>query len=185
MELNKRLLEHPFYQSWSKGTVTMDQLAKYSKSYADFIELMPSYWERITTGLNANTEDSLKIINEEKSHIELWSQWSDLLPATDTYPKMTELLNAFELMSPSELLGAVHAFEIQQPEVAVTKKEGLLKYYGYNESDLNYFDEHVNEQDHIDFGDKLKPMANQQEFINGFNVGQELIYSGLDLFVDC
>jgi pyrroloquinoline quinone (PQQ) biosynthesis protein C len=87
-------------------------------------------------------------------------------------------------MTPSELLGALHSFEIQQPEVAESKKDGLLKHYGFSEKDLKYFDEHMNEQDHISYGKYLKEeFADEEEFNKGFERGSELFFKNLNLFM--
>lgn len=100
------------------------------------------------------------------------------------FPKIEELFKHLDAMNSSELLGALHCFEIQQPEVARTKKEGLIKYYGFNEKDLIYFNEHIDEDEHIKFGKMLSEQyANKDDFIKGFNQGADILYKTLDLFV--
>lgn len=186
MELKHRLLDHPFYQSWSEGTVTKEQLAKYHKSYSEFIELMPQYWHKINKAFDQNSAEAMEVVEDEMSHIPLWADWSHKLPATKDYPKMSELMNTMDKMSPSELLGAVQAFETQQPEVAETKKAGLLKFYGFEENETKYFDEHMEEEEHINYGTMLKEKyADQTEYQAGFDKGAELFYNGLNLFVNC
>lgn len=186
MELKYRLLDHPFYQSWSEGVVTKEQLAKYHSSYAEFIELMPQYWSKINAAFNQNSAEAIEVVEDEKSHIPLWADWSHKLPATNDYPRMSELIDTMNTMTPSELLGAVQAFETQQPEVAETKKAGLLKFYGFEEGEVKYFDEHMEEEEHINYGNKLKEnYANQAEYKAGFEKGSELFYNGLNLFVTC
>jgi len=185
MELKYRLLDHPFYQAWSCGEITKEQLGRYHKSYAEFIELMPSLWAKAVKGLNADTQDAQAIIDDEESHIPLWDEWSEGLPKTESFPRMEIVINAFENMTVSELLGAIHAFEIQQPDVARTKKQGLIEHYGFDASVLRYFDEHMNEAEHIKFGKKLADeFANKDEFKAGFDKGAELIYNALDLYLN-
>ncbi len=180
MELKHKLLEHPFYQSWSCGHISRDQLARYAGSYAEFIGEMPAYWGKIADGLGA---DARTVVAEETAHIALWEKWSARLPAAHDAPRMSELLDGLAGMTPSALLGAVHAFEIQQPGVAHTKKDGLIKHYGFSAEDTVYFDEHLNEQAHIEFGEKLaRTKANAAEFKAGFEKGAELVYRSLDLF---
>jgi pyrroloquinoline-quinone synthase len=180
MILSYSLLNHPFYQAWSHGTVTRGQLARYARSYAEFIAEMPAYWARIGQDFGVDTS---AIVAEETQHIALWEKWSAQLPKTADYPRMTEVLDAFANFNASELLGAVQAFEIQQPGVARTKKDGLLAHYGFAETDTVYFDEHLNEQAHIDFGAGLAAdKANLVELQKGFNRGAEVVYRSLDLF---
>ena len=88
-------------------------------------------------------------------------------------------------MNPSELLGAIHSFEVQQPEVAKTKKEGLLNHYGFSEADTTYFDEHMNEAEHIEYGRKLaNDFAVKSDFEKGFSRGSEIFYNALDRFLN-
>ena len=185
MKLKYRLLDHPFYQSWSSGKVTDEQLSRYASSYLDFIREIPNYWQKCILGLNASSEQAQIIINEECSHITLWEEFASKLPDSEDYPVMNDLLNAFRDMSPSELLGAIHSFEIQQPEVAKTKMNGLIKFYGFSFEEVKYFDAHLHEDEHIKFGSKLmSEFANIKEFQHGFEVGAELIYKSLDLFLN-
>jgi pyrroloquinoline quinone (PQQ) biosynthesis protein C len=81
-------------------------------------------------------------------------------------------------------LGAIHSFEVQQPEVAQTKMEGLIKYYGFDNSELRYFREHLSEHEHVDYGiSLLNEKAEKKEFEIGFRLGSEKFYHALDLFV--
>jgi len=186
MELKFRLLDHPFYQSWNEGTVSREQLANYAASYTDFIELIPVYWDKIIKDFGIDSLTGERIVVEEKLHIPLWKQWRDELEEVESYPKMTDLINGLEMMNTSELLGAIHAFEIQQPEVAYAKKKGLLNHYGFEEKRLMYFDEHMKEEEHIKFGEKIaEEHANIDDFKAGFNKGSEFIYKSLDLFMEC
>lgn len=185
MKLHYRLLDHPFYKAWTCGEINAEQLGKYHKSYSEFIEMMPIFWEKALKGLNCENPKGKEVINDEKSHIPLWQLWSCELPEFSEFPKMTGIINSFESMSASELLGAIHAFEIQQPEVAKTKKQGLIEHYGVDAEKLTYFDEHMNEAEHIRFAMEIADKyADKQEFERGFSIGSELIYNGLDMFMN-
>ena len=186
MDLKFRLLDHPFYQAWTAGEVTPEQLSNYHKSYAEFIELMPQYWEKISNAFAKDSELAKEVIADETGHIELWQKWFGRLPQTDSFPKMTEVINSMSNMTPSELLGAVQAFEMQQPEVAKTKKEGLILHYGFTEKETLYSDDHMVEEEHIQFGNYLREnFANKDEYQKGFDKGAELFYNGLNLFTEC
>ncbi|GAB5465523.1 MAG: TenA family transcriptional regulator [Candidatus Kapaibacteriales bacterium] len=185
MELKKRLLEHPFYQAWTKGEITKEQLSIYHSSYREFIGKVPEYWNKAINGLGDDSAYGKKVVAEETEHIDLWEGWVSRLPQNESFPRMTEIMESLDTMTPSELLGAIHAFEVQQPEVAVTKKEGLMCHYGYNEEELKYFDDHQEEEGHIRFGAMLaEKSANKEEFKAGFERGSELFYKGLDLFLN-
>ena len=184
MELKYKLLEHPFYQAWITGDITPAQLSRYHKSYKKLVEQIPLYWYRVAVGLNIYSPKSSKVISEEVLHISLWNKWSPRLPEEYNYPLMKELLNSFEVMKPSELLGALHSFEIQQPEVALTKRNFLTEHYGFSENELSYFDEHLKESEHIKYGKEIADNnANPSDFKKGFDTGSKILYDALDLFM--
>lgn len=185
MELKHKLLDHPFYQAWTKGEITKEQLAKYHSSYNEFITEMPNFWQKVIDGFGENSTFASKVVKDETEHIDLWQEWSSKLPITNEFPSMSDLNQELNTMTTSELLGAIQAFEVQQPEVAETKKAGLLEHYGYEASELTYFDDHMEEEAHIAFGKSLaKRFADKKEFERGFNRGAELFYNALDKYLN-
>jgi len=185
MNLKHKLLDHPFYRAWEKGEITKEQLSAYAASYNEFIKMVPEFWSVVISTFDSKSEEGKKIIGEETAHINLWKKWSDKLPSSENFPSMNNEISSFNNFNPSELLGAIHAFEIQQPDVAKTKKEGLIKHYGFNESELIYFDEHMNEAEHIKYGDSLaKTKADYSDFEKGFEKGSKIIYRSLDKFIN-
>jgi pyrroloquinoline-quinone synthase len=187
MELPKELLNHPFYQAWNDGDVTVTQLSKYAAAYQTFMNRVPDYWKRVIDGLDINHEQADELLDEESDHATLWSEWCNQLPESDDVPAMNNLFDGLDEMSPSALAGALHAYETQQPEVAETKRTGLKKHYGFSSDDnLDFFDEHVeNEEEHIAFGKKIRnEYADTEEFDRGFRQGAQLVYNSLDNFVE-
>ncbi|MDD5362639.1 MAG: iron-containing redox enzyme family protein [Ignavibacteria bacterium] len=184
MKLKFRLLDHPFYQKWSKGEITEHQLADYAHSYYDFVSMMPNYWAKIIESLGVADKISLNVIKEEDEHVKLWEDFMRKYKCA-IFTGMDDLNEAFSSMNPSELLGAIHAFEIQQPEVAKSKIEGLKKYYGFKEGETEYFDEHLDESEHINLGEKIaNECSDRSDFERGFNRGSELVYFALDRFLN-
>jgi pyrroloquinoline-quinone synthase len=184
MKLKFKLLDHPFYQKWTKGEITEHQLADYAHSYYDFVSMMPVYWTRVIEGLGVKNEKSTDVIREEEKHVILWKDFMDKYKCV-IFTGMDDLNEAFRSMNPSELLGAIHAFEIQQPEVAKSKIEGLKKYYGFKEGETEYFDEHLDESEHINLGEKIaNECSNKGDFESGFKRGSELVYFALDRFLN-
>jgi pyrroloquinoline-quinone synthase len=184
MNVQPRLLDHPFYQAWTEGEVPREQLAAYHRSYAEFIRQIPAYWQKVVDAFQQDTRRGSGIVQDETEHIDLWELWGKELNPPSVVPDMREVTDAFESMTPSMLLGALQAFEIQQPEVARTKKEGLLRHYGCREEDLLYFDAHEQEEKHIAYGSWLADnFADRKEFNEGLTRGASLVYSSLDKFV--
>lgn len=181
MTLSHRLLDHPFYRQWTHGEVRPEQLSRYARSYAGFIDRMPTYWQRIGDALGA---DVAAVIADESEHAVLWGQWSAGLPAVTDAPRMDEVLDLFATLPADGLLGAVQAFEVQQPEVARTKRDGLLQHYGLGEQDVRYFDAHLREEAHIALGARIAATLPRREgYDAGFRRGAEALYRSLDLFL--
>lgn len=181
--LSYRLLNHPFYESWNEGKVSKEKLAQYAKSYLELVYEVPMLWEKVINSFGEKSEMAVKVIAEEKEHIGLWEKWQRQIPA-DKSPSLKMLIETLHNMTPSALLGAIHSFEIQQPEVAKSKKEGLINHYGFSVEDLQYFDEHMQEKEHIQFGHNLAlKYADSKEFRYGFENGSKHFYDALDLFL--
>ena len=184
MNLQYKLLEHPFYKDWECGKITTEQLSAYSKSYREFIELMPVFWQKISDALPMDNDIASTIISEENQHIAFWDLWTTKFQEVTNFPHLNELIGYYNDLSPQALLGAVLAFEVQQPEVAKTKKAGLLNHYNFKIEDLIYFDEHELEDKHVNYGLSLfENLSDKSEFENGFNRASELLYHGLDKFM--
>jgi pyrroloquinoline-quinone synthase len=182
--LHTRLLDHPFYQAWTRGEVREATLAEYHHAYAEFIRRIPSYWQDVVLAFGVTSPLTAEIIREETEHIHLWNLWGAALPNPRGRASLQEAIEGFNAFNPSALLGALQAFEVQQPEVARTKKEGLLRHYRLHEADLRYFDEHLAEEKHIAFGSRLAAThAHPADFEEGFHLGAGLVYRSLDQFV--
>ena len=182
-DLQLELLNHPFYQAWSRGDISITMLSKYAESYLDFVTELPKLWDKVFTAFDLQKEGQ-SIIDEEIEHIALWNVWKNKLEKTSNTTSLQSTIRALHAMTPSELAGAIHAFELQQPDVAESKKAGLIKHYGYTDAETQYFDEHMGaeEEKHIAFGKVLKSRANEAEFETGFHKGSELYYETLDQF---
>ena len=152
----KHLLKHPFYQLWSQGKLTQDNLREYAVSYYPHVAAFPTY----VSGVHANCDDaSLRqellenLIEEEhgkENHPALWRKFaaalgaaeSDLASAPRT-PEIAETIAEFRRStregSVAEGLAALYAYESQIPEVSKTKRAGLRDFYGIEEGDATQF----------------------------------------------
>ena len=136
------LLDHPFYQAWNNGTLTREQLAEYASQYGQFIRLISEGWQQI--GEN-------EIAKEEQEHFELWKQFGKSLQAemitSSSLPEIDELVNSVQKNNSSYAgaLGALYAFEKQQPATASSKLDGLKKHYHHWQVDETYFAIHASD----------------------------------------
>ena len=183
MRIQPRLLDHPFYQAWEKGLISVETPSAYHRSYLRLIIRIPGLWRRVLKSFKPDGRGEHAIVRDERRHVILWKAWGRTLAPPPRVPSLSNLLRSLDAMNPSELLGALQAFEIQQPEVATTKKEGLMRHYGFRASDLQYFHEHQHEAAHIEFGSLLaRECAVTKEFKNGMARGAVLLYGSLDIF---
>ena len=132
------LLEHPFYQAWSAGELAVDALKCYAREYGAFISTLPKGWETLN---DAETAE------EETEHIEMWQDFAEGLDTEISdaqIPQVKALLDtADNLFSNSNTaLGALYAFEVQQPETAKSKLTGLKEFYQLPEKVEPYFVTH-------------------------------------------
>ncbi len=135
---NYSLLNHPFYQAWSAGELPVDALKCYAREYGAFISTLPKGWETLNDSETAE---------EETEHIDMWADFADGLNTQVSeaqVPQVNTLLEtADKLFSDGETaLGALYAFEAQQPETAKSKLAGLKAFYQLPEKVEPYFETH-------------------------------------------
>ena len=133
-----RLLDHPFYRAWECGELPIEKLSRYAEEYGAFIQNMPLGWETLN-----DSETAL----EEEEHTQLWQSFAQGLGTRIRPAQIPEtqalIALAKELFAaPASALGALYAFESQQPETASTKLKGLLEFYQLPQSVEPYFEEH-------------------------------------------
>lgn len=151
-EIEKRsLLKHSFYQMWSEGKLTIDQLQGYSKEYFQLVKAVPQFVEGIARG--TNNQDIADNAKEEVEHVEPWVRFASALGVSrnDLFDyggaaktnaavaKMMGLSNtSFE-----EAVAAMYAYEMELPRISRSKIDGLKKFYGMTSEDATkYFEIH-------------------------------------------
>ena len=135
------LLEHPFYRAWTMGTLPTGHLKLYASEYASFIGMVAKGWEAC-----GNSE----IAEEEVEHYDLWKDFAKSLGHSDVVTNVSEvkeLVSSCErnYMNVNSALGALYAFEKQQPATAKSKLEGLRAHYQSLNADETYFIVHEND----------------------------------------
>ena len=152
----KHLLKHPFYQLWSQGKLTRENLREYAISYYPHVAAFPTY----VSGVHSGCEDAVlrqelleNLIEEERgseNHPALWRRFAAALGANPTdlaaaprTPEVAEAIAEFRRAthdgSVAEGLAALYAYESQIPEVSKTKREGLGAFYGIVDEDATRF----------------------------------------------
>jgi pyrroloquinoline-quinone synthase len=134
------LNEHPFYRAWREGTLPRSKLAAYASEYAPFIETIELGWRRLGDLDHAGTE---------QEHAGLWGQFRQALGA-ERAPSCPESVALVEearrsFADPALAIGALYAFEAQQPSTARSKLEGLRAHYAVPEESTAYFRIHADD----------------------------------------
>lgn len=121
-----QLLDHPFYQAWSAGTLPVPALRDYAREYGAFIRQVGSGWSAVG-------ED--RIAKVEEGHAQVWARtFAASLDTEVAAPRVMETANLVTLSTalfadPTTALGALYAFEAQQPLTAQAKAKGLAEHY--------------------------------------------------------
>jgi pyrroloquinoline-quinone synthase len=136
------VLEHPFYQRWSAGELSADELALYAGEYRRAVlalarasalaaeEAGPAH----APGLRRHAE-------EEAAHVGLWDQFAHATGARAADDGGERALAQTEQCERAwtagedllEHLAVLYAIEASQPQVSRTKLDGLSAHYGYSE----------------------------------------------------
>lgn len=140
------VLRHPFYQRWSNGELTADQLANYSGQYRHAVEAIAT--------LSAAAADALperhelrRHAAEERGHVRLWDGFVNTSGGDVDATATSETQECVRVWTrngdAAETLVRLYAIESGQPDISRTKLEGLLGRYGYEEgAGTAYFQVH-------------------------------------------
>jgi pyrroloquinoline-quinone synthase len=140
------VLEHPFYQRWSDGELTAEELARYSGQYRHAVEAIATLSAAAADAL-PDREELRRHAAEELGHVRLWDGFVDAAGGETNAAPTAETTDCVERWAGEgdalELLGRLYAVEVAQPAISRTKREGLLGRYGYEDgSGTAYFKVH-------------------------------------------
>jgi pyrroloquinoline-quinone synthase len=122
------LLHHPFYVAWSEGRLPVTALRDYAREYGAFIRTIGEGWSRV---------GEEKIAKVEEGHTTVWER--TFAASLGTSIGEPEMQGVADLVSTSRelfaeettALGALYAFESQQPHAAQSKLKGLREHYNH------------------------------------------------------
>jgi pyrroloquinoline-quinone synthase len=157
------LLQHPFYQAWSKGELTREDLREYAAEYWHHVSAFPTYLSALHSRLpdGEMRREVLRNLTEEEGvdsptarpHSDLWMDFAkgmgashDEVAGRSLQPETIALMATFrELMlegKVSSAMAALYAYESKVPAIAATKAEGLAKHYATEGAAARYFTLH-------------------------------------------
>ncbi len=161
---SRSLLQHPFYVKWSKGELTLDDLRVYAKEYFHLAKSVPGIVSRVRDRALEKHPEMIPFIEEniveETEHTELWKRFAMSLNISDeeltVYQPSLKTRHAVQMMeglaerSFDHGVAAMYAMELELPQIAQTKKDGLCDFYDLTSIDAHiYFDEHLKEEKHL------------------------------------
>ncbi len=154
------LLTHPYYQAWSAGELTREDLRAYASEYWHHVSAFPTYLSALHSRLPdgalrrtvlANLADE-EGLYDGRPHSDLWMDFATGMGA-DTEEVRTRTLNGETatliahfrkamLQPPAAALAALYAYESRVPAISATKAAGLKQHYQADASTTRYFTLH-------------------------------------------
>ncbi len=156
----RSLLKHPFYQSWSAGSLSLERLRNYAAQYYHHVAAFPRYLSALHSRcVDLASRQALleNLIDEERgteNHPELWLRFAEGLgvsrdtavgsePSASTRALIDTFDNLARQAPVSAGLAALYVYEAQIPPVASAKIDGLRQFYGLgDERSLGFFTLH-------------------------------------------
>lgn len=157
----QHLLDHPFYQAWSRGELSLDALRDYAAQYYHHVAAFPTYLSAVHTQTeNAEVRRHIlsNLMDEEAgspNHPELWLQFAESLglsreqvQKTAQWEATRNLIKTFRDCCSQRGTGvglaSLYAYESQIPAVSEKKVEGLRRFYGFTDPEgYKYFTVHI------------------------------------------
>ena len=158
------VLQHPFYQRWSAGELTLEELGSYAGQYRHAVVALAGASDAAARRADpASRSVLLAHAAEERAHVALWDGFGRAVGGRPDAPALAETeacartWEGSEERSLLETLVALYAIEAGQPAISETKRAGLLEHYGLQKGSATaYFDVHaVRDHEHAAEGRAL------------------------------
>ena len=199
--LSKPLLQHPFYEAWTAGTLSRGDLSFYAGQYWRQVEAFPGYLETIAERLPEGSSKEAVLANladeRDDDHPGLWLDFAEALgddrattASSSIEPETAACVGAFaeaaSTASPAFAMGMLYGYESQTPKVAETKIAGLRDFYGVEGPGTKYFQLHgeLDVQHSSEMADAIEAIAtddrSRADAEAGARAGAEAIWGLLD-----
>ena len=140
------VLEHPFYQRWSAGELSAEELAGYSGQYRHAVEAIAELSAYVAREL-PEEPGLVGHAREESEHVALWDGFVEAVAGrvdAEPTPETSDCVAAWTRDDGAvRALARLYAIESGQPEISRTKLEGLAAHYGVGDGrGTEYFTVH-------------------------------------------
>lgn len=144
------VLEHSFYQRWSRGELSRSELALYAGQYRHAVGALADATEATAGAAEPAVRAELRLhADEERDHVALWDDFAHEVgaePQAEALPETEACVEAWTAAGDA-LAGLVtlYAIESGQPAISTTKLSGLVARYGFSEGTKGtaYFELHA------------------------------------------
>jgi pyrroloquinoline-quinone synthase len=142
------VLEHPFYQRWSMGELSREELAAYSGQYRHATAAIARLSAAVAESApDAERAELRRHAEEEEAHIALWDGFVEAVGGEVAAMPTPETKECVERWTVEDdrlaQLVRLYAIESGQPAISKTKREGLAEHYGIGDGPGNdYFRVH-------------------------------------------
>jgi pyrroloquinoline-quinone synthase len=140
------VLRHPFYEQWTAGALTAEQLARYSGQYRYAVEAIAAVSEEASDAAPDRPLLQEHAV-EEREHVALWDEFVSATggdAGAEPTPETAECVQAWS--ADGDLLAklvTLYAIEAAQPDISRVKRDGLVSSYGFADGrGTQYFDVH-------------------------------------------
>jgi pyrroloquinoline-quinone synthase len=144
------VLEHPFYERWSAGALTRDDLALYAGQYRHAVVALAQAADAAAHAAGPDERAAVAAhAGEEAAHVALWDAFAGAAGTDGPQPAEPETSECAAAWAGEgrDLLGhliALYAIESAQPAIARVKADGLREHYGFATGPATaYFDLHA------------------------------------------
>ena len=129
------VLRHPFYERWSRGELTIEELGRYSGQYRHAVEAIADMSAAVAEAAPERPELAHHA-EEEGEHVRLWDGFvtavggsSDAVPNAETSDCVAAWTADDGLLA---RLARLYAVESGQPQISHIKRDGLGAFYDIN-----------------------------------------------------
>ena len=128
------VLEHPFYERWSAGELSREELARYAGQYRHATEALARLCRQAADAAPAEHRDEIDAhASEEEAHVGLWDGFVEAAggeigaePTPETVECVAEWTAGATYLP---ALARMYAIESGQTEISRIKREGLSRFY--------------------------------------------------------
>jgi pyrroloquinoline-quinone synthase len=138
------VLEHPFYQRWSAGELSREELAEYSGQYRHATAAIAQLSASVAESAPESERPGLRRhAAEEEAHVALWDGFVEAVGGDSAAAPSAETAECVEAWTVAGdrlvQLARLYAIESGQPQISRTKREGLAAHYGIGDGPGNEY----------------------------------------------